>query len=131
MSMEASYHREYDHCLAKWLNQAGVKTQYVEAETVGLPGNSHVMMNEKKYLSLTPQQRSILHQAAKAGGRAYAAESERGFTDKKAKAVKEFGVTILEPDLGPWRKRSEQVLAKLESEGVIPKGLAAKAKALK
>ncbi|HEY5617125.1 MAG TPA: alpha/beta fold hydrolase, partial [Vicinamibacterales bacterium] len=47
LSMEASYHREYDHCLAKWLNQAGVKTQYVEAETVGLPGNSHVMMLEK------------------------------------------------------------------------------------
>jgi pimeloyl-ACP methyl ester carboxylesterase len=47
LSMEASYHREYDHCLAKWLNQAGVKTQYVEAETVGLPGNSHLMMLEK------------------------------------------------------------------------------------
>ena len=47
LSMEASYHRAYDHCLAKWLNQAGVKTQYVETETVGLPGNSHVMMLEK------------------------------------------------------------------------------------
>ena len=47
MSMEASYHREYDHCLAKWLAQSGVRTQYVEAETVGLPGNSHVMMLEK------------------------------------------------------------------------------------
>ena len=47
LSMEASYHRAYDHCLAGWLNQAGVKTQYVETETVGLPGNSHVMMLEK------------------------------------------------------------------------------------
>ena len=36
---EGSYHRIYDHCLAKWLNQAGVKTEYVEMEKVGLPGN--------------------------------------------------------------------------------------------
>ena len=91
----------------------------------------NVMMNEQKYLSLSPQQREVLHQAARNAALVYAAESERGFTDKKAKAVKDFGVTILEPDLGPWRQRSVQVIANLESEGVIPKGLAAKVQALK
>jgi TRAP-type C4-dicarboxylate transport system substrate-binding protein len=91
----------------------------------------NVMMNERKYMSLTPQQREILRKAAKVGGAAYAAESERGFTEKKAKAVKDFGVTILEPDLAPWRKQAEGVVVKLEAEGVIPKGLAAKARALK
>ena len=44
---EGSYHRIYDHCLAKWLNQAGVKTEYVEMEKAGLPGNGHMMMLEK------------------------------------------------------------------------------------
>ncbi len=44
---EGSYHRIYDHCLAKWLTQAGVKTEYVEMEKVGLPGNGHMMMLEK------------------------------------------------------------------------------------
>jgi TRAP-type C4-dicarboxylate transport system substrate-binding protein len=91
----------------------------------------NVLMNEKRYLSLSPQQREVMHQAAKNAARVYAAESERGFTEKKAKAVKDFGVTILEPDLGPWRKKGEQVVVKLENEGVIPKGLAAKVKALK
>ena len=91
----------------------------------------NIMMNEKKYLSLTAQQRDWLHQAARVGGLAYSAESERGFTDKKAKAISEYGVTILEPDLGPWRERSEKVIAVLENDGVIPKGLVAKAKALK
>ena len=91
----------------------------------------NVIMNERKYNSLTAQQRDILRKSAKAGGAAYAAESERGFTDKKSKAEKEFGVTILEPDLAPWRKQAEAVLVKLEADGVIPKGLAAKAKALK
>jgi pimeloyl-ACP methyl ester carboxylesterase len=47
LSMDGSYHRSYDHCLAKWLNQAGVKTQYVEPESAGISGNSHVMMLEK------------------------------------------------------------------------------------
>jgi pimeloyl-ACP methyl ester carboxylesterase len=44
---EASYHRPYAHCLAKWLNQAGVKTTFVGLEEVGLPGNSHNLVVEK------------------------------------------------------------------------------------
>lgn len=44
---EGGYHRIYDHCLAKWLTQAGVKTEYVELEKVGLPGNGHMMMLER------------------------------------------------------------------------------------
>ena len=44
---EGGYHRIYDHCLAKWLNQAGVKTEYVELEKAGMPGNGHQMMLEK------------------------------------------------------------------------------------
>ena len=90
----------------------------------------NIMMNEKKFLSLTTQQRDILQQAARTAALAYQQESERGFSEKKAKAVKDFNVTILEPDLGPWRQRSEQVITVLENDGVIPKGLAAKVKAL-
>ena len=44
---EASYHRPYAHCEAKWLNQAGVKTTFVKLEDVGFPGNGHQMMSEK------------------------------------------------------------------------------------
>ena len=47
VSAEASYHRPYAHCVAKWLNQAGVKATYVKLEDVGLPGNGHQMMSEK------------------------------------------------------------------------------------
>ncbi len=47
LSGEASLHRVYDHCLANWLNQAGVKTQFVRLEEVGIKGNSHEMMAEK------------------------------------------------------------------------------------
>jgi len=47
VSGEASYHRVFDSCDAKWLNQAGVKTDYVKLEDVGQPGNGHQMMMEK------------------------------------------------------------------------------------
>lgn len=46
MNGEGSYHRIFDHCLANWLNQAGVDTEYVRMEEVGLPGNGHMMMLE-------------------------------------------------------------------------------------
>jgi pimeloyl-ACP methyl ester carboxylesterase len=47
VSGEASYHRVFDSCVPKWLNQAGVKTDYVKLEDVGLTGNAHEMMLEK------------------------------------------------------------------------------------
>jgi pimeloyl-ACP methyl ester carboxylesterase len=47
VSGEASYHRPYSHCVAKWLNQAGVKTKYVNLEDVGIRGNGHQFMSEK------------------------------------------------------------------------------------
>jgi pimeloyl-ACP methyl ester carboxylesterase len=47
LSAEGGYHRESDPCLAKWLNQAGVHTQFVRLEDVGIHGNGHEMMLEK------------------------------------------------------------------------------------
>jgi pimeloyl-ACP methyl ester carboxylesterase len=47
LSAAGGYHRISDGCLAKWLNQAGVKTQFVRMEDVGLKGNGHEMMLEK------------------------------------------------------------------------------------
>jgi pimeloyl-ACP methyl ester carboxylesterase len=47
VSTQASYHRTFDSCIPKWLNQAGVKTQYVKLEDVGLTGNEHELMLDK------------------------------------------------------------------------------------
>ena len=46
-SASGTYHRVYDPCIPKFLNQAGVKTEFVRFEDVGIKGNSHVMMLEK------------------------------------------------------------------------------------
>jgi pimeloyl-ACP methyl ester carboxylesterase len=62
---EGGYHRVYDHCLAKWLNQAGVRTEYVELETVGLTGNGHQMMLEKNSADIAKYMGKWLAMAAK------------------------------------------------------------------
>jgi pimeloyl-ACP methyl ester carboxylesterase len=67
MSMDGSYHREYDHCLAKGLNQAGVKTQYVEPESAGISGNGHMMMLEKNSAEIAKYIGNWLSQNARPG----------------------------------------------------------------
>jgi pimeloyl-ACP methyl ester carboxylesterase len=47
ISADGTYHRVYDPCIPKFLNQAGVKADFVRLETVGIRGNSHMMMLEK------------------------------------------------------------------------------------
>ena len=47
ISGEAGYHRIFDACTARWLSQAGVPTDYLELESVGLTGNGHEMLLEK------------------------------------------------------------------------------------
>jgi TRAP-type C4-dicarboxylate transport system substrate-binding protein len=91
----------------------------------------NIMMNAAKYNALTDAQKKILADAAKVGGKAYAAESERGFTEKRERARSEYGVTIIDPNPTPWRDKGKAVLAKLEVDGVIPKGLAEKAMEIK
>jgi len=85
---------------------------------------NNIMINERRLNALSAEQRDILHKAANAAAQVYTAESLRGFTDKRAIAEKQFGVTVLEPDLGPWRAKAKDVLVKMEAEGTLPKGLA-------
>ena len=52
MAAEASYHQSYDHCTAKYLNQAGVKTEYIRLQDKGIFGNGHMVMIEKNNLDI-------------------------------------------------------------------------------
>jgi len=47
ITAEASYHAAYDHCIVKYLRQAGVKPDWIKLADLGLRGNSHNMMQEK------------------------------------------------------------------------------------
>ena len=52
LAAESSYHAVYDHCTAKYLDQAGAKNTYVRLEEVGLRGNGHMLMIEKNNLEI-------------------------------------------------------------------------------
>jgi pimeloyl-ACP methyl ester carboxylesterase len=52
MAAEASYHQVYDHCTAKYLNQAGMKTEYIRLQDKGISGNGHMVMIEKNNLDI-------------------------------------------------------------------------------
>src|SRR5271156_618529 len=52
MSAEASYHQVYDHCTAKYLAQAGVKTELIRLQDKGIHGNGHMVMIEKNNLDI-------------------------------------------------------------------------------
>jgi pimeloyl-ACP methyl ester carboxylesterase len=47
ISAEATYHRVYDSCIPKWLNQAGVRDDFVRLEDVGIDGNMHEMFLDR------------------------------------------------------------------------------------
>ena len=47
MSADGTYHRVFDVCIPKWLTQAGVDTEFVRLEDVGISGNGHMMMLER------------------------------------------------------------------------------------
>jgi pimeloyl-ACP methyl ester carboxylesterase len=47
ISGNGTYHRVYDPCIPKWLNQAGVETDFIRLEDVGISGNGHMMMLER------------------------------------------------------------------------------------
>jgi pimeloyl-ACP methyl ester carboxylesterase len=52
MAAEASYHQVYDHCTVKYLNQAGVKSEYIRLQDKGIRGNGHMVMIEKNNLDI-------------------------------------------------------------------------------
>jgi hypothetical protein len=47
VTSQASYHRAYDHCTVKYLEQAGVHVTWTKLDEVGIRGNGHMMMLEK------------------------------------------------------------------------------------
>ena len=49
---EASYHAPYDHCTSRFLEQAGVKHEFVRLADAGIRGNGHMMMLEKNNLDI-------------------------------------------------------------------------------
>jgi pimeloyl-ACP methyl ester carboxylesterase len=53
VTSEASYHAPYDHCTSRFLDQAGVKHDYIHLAKLGIHGNAHDMMLEKNSAAIS------------------------------------------------------------------------------
>lgn len=91
----------------------------------------NIMVNKKKYDGLTSEQKNILLKAAENAGKAYVAFTQREYSEKKKKAIEEYGVKIIEPPLGPWRERGAATTARLTKEGYVSEDFINKIRALK
>ena len=49
---QASYHAPYDHCMAKYMKQAGAPVDFIRLEEKGILGNGHMVMLEKNNLEI-------------------------------------------------------------------------------
>ncbi|MDE2476311.1 MAG: hypothetical protein KGO48_14760 [Alphaproteobacteria bacterium] len=49
---EASFHAPFEHCTVKYLQQAGVRTDWIDLGRAGIHGNGHMMMLEKNNLEI-------------------------------------------------------------------------------
>ena len=90
----------------------------------------NIMMNIKKFDSLTAEQQDALREAAKVGGTSYREKTLANFEDKKQLGRAGLGVSVIEPALGPWREKAGAIIATLEADGFIPAGFVAEIKAL-
>jgi tripartite ATP-independent transporter DctP family solute receptor len=90
-----------------------------------------VVMNKKKFQSLTPQQQKALFEAAEQAGKEYMASSERDIQRDLERMKKEHGVEYTELDLKPGIDKMKPVIRDLEKEGFIPAGLYDRLQAVK
>jgi len=49
---EASFHAPFEHCTVKYLEQAGVRVNWIDLGRAGIHGNGHMMMLEKNNLEV-------------------------------------------------------------------------------
>ena len=89
-----------------------------------------VVMNEKRFQSLTKEQQEILYDALReAGDICTKLAIENG--EKLVKEMKEkYGVTFHEVDLAPWREKIATFIPELEKQGTIPAGFVEKVRAI-
>jgi len=79
----------------------------------------NIMINKKKFESLTSDQQGILRQATTNAGADFRNYSQANFETKKAIARNQFGGHVIEPALGPWRKAAKMTIDKLIADKFI------------
>lgn len=113
-----------------WVDQKNVEMAKYWVRTEEYYQIINMMVNKKRFESLNAQQQGLLRQAMTNAGQAFRDYSQANFELKKSIARNQFGASIIEPALGPWRESGKATIVKLEAENFIPKGFVDKIRAL-
>jgi pimeloyl-ACP methyl ester carboxylesterase len=76
VTSESSYHRAYDHCTVKYLEQAGVHVKWIKLADVGIHGNGHMMMLEKNNMEIAAVMSRWIEKAVPSGENAKSGKRE-------------------------------------------------------
>ena len=80
---------------------------------------------------LTDSQKRAMEQAAEDAGAAFVQAGLDLTKSTTAEGKEKYGVAFIDPPLKPWHEKMAPVLAAFEKDGVLPKGLIDKVKAIK
>lgn len=83
----------------------------------------HPWMSKITWDSLTDSQRAAIDQATVEAGAKFAELMQAALEQSSRRAQEEFGVSIIEPPIGPWIEKMEPALADFEARGLVESGL--------
>ncbi len=90
----------------------------------------HPWMSKITWESLTDSQRAAIDQATVEVGADFAELMQTALEESSRRAKEEFGVSIIEPPIGPWIEKMAPALADFEARGLVEEGLIEKMKAV-
>ncbi|MBO5492079.1 MAG: TRAP transporter substrate-binding protein [Pyramidobacter sp.] len=99
--------------------------------TYEYPQQVAVVMNDRKFQKLTKEQQEILLDEINKAGDYVTEQALNKCGEIIEKMKKEYGVEMIEVDLAPWRAKMEPFIEELENRDYIPKGYAARIRAVK
>lgn len=90
----------------------------------------HPWMSKITWESLTPSQQEAINKATVDVGAEFAELMQTALEESSRRAKEDFGVSIIEPPIGPWIDKMEPALADFESRGLVEEGLIGRMKAV-
>ncbi len=98
--------------------------------TYEYPQQVAVVMNDRAFQKLTKEQQEILLDEINKAGDYVTDQALNKSGEIIEKMKKEYGVELIETDLAPWRAKMEPFIEELENKDYIPKGYAARVRAI-
>ena len=89
------------------------------------------VISKRTWDKLNDQQKAAMNQAAIEAGKVYARISKEKDLEHIQAAQDKYGLNIIYPSMTAWREKAKAVHDKLESDGILPKGVIEAAKAIK